>query len=554
MWNFFRLSRFITGALAAAGLILAFQNCAPLGSVVFKSYNSKTESLDAGTGGGNGGSYDGKPKIYHHLVDNFKCEGMERPESVLIRTGEATWLLIQNTPEKCEVINRVPTPGVVYDAVANQAVLGNKVYVPPKPYHVSADEDPNLDDLATDDGICADTNGKCSLRAAAQQGGVTSHTAPVIIHVPAGTYRLAKTLPLIGSNGQHSLTLRGESAQTTFLDGGEAISILAVGGFGNSTVDIENLTFQNGRARFAGDPQDVSYFGVGYRSSAIIPQRMTSSTSTLRISSCDFARNGEEPAILIDPGSGRFEIRRSRFMDNSNGGIAAYSSNGLLIEDSLFVRNAGSGFSIVNHTNDVIIRRSSFVENDIGVSLLMCENCRIENSTFHRNTNIGVLAQNPSLAVQFQSPAFNVVMSNTTLYENGTSGGGNLALSFASPANHLVLNNSIVARNLGTQPNCVLLPGADYRILATNSIFDDSSCNLLGTGNIFANPRLLALADNGGFTPTLVPDAGSPAIDAGANALCLADDQRGSPRPVDATGRGAPVCDIGAVESPVVIR
>ena len=50
-----------------------------------------------------------------------------------------------------------------------------------------------------------------------------------------------------------------------------------------------------------------------------------------------------------------------------------------------------------------------------------------------------------------------------------------------------------------------------------------------------------ALADNGGTTPTLLPQATSPAIDA-ADCVGISPDQRGVARPQGAR------CDIGAVE------
>jgi hypothetical protein len=64
---------------------------------------------------------------------------------------------------------------------------------------------------------------------------------------------------------------------------------------------------------------------------------------------------------------------------------------------------------------------------------------------------------------------------------------------------------------------------------------DDTPC---AAGVLFADPELLALADNGGPTPTLALPAASPAVDAGATCPDL--DQRGEPR--------VGPCDAGAYE------
>ncbi len=56
------------------------------------------------------------------------------------------------------------------------------------------------------------------------------------------------------------------------------------------------------------------------------------------------------------------------------------------------------------------------------------------------------------------------------------------------------------------------------------------------------------LADNGGPTQTLALLPGSPAIDAGDDALCPSTDQRGEIRPQDGNNDGLAKCDIGAFE------
>ncbi len=79
---------------------------------------------------------------------------------------------------------------------------------------------------------------------------------------------------------------------------------------------------------------------------------------------------------------------------------------------------------------------------------------------------------------------------------------------------------------------------------------DGSVTDVTGEPNISADPLLSALSNNGGPTPTLLPEQTSPVIDAGiANALI--NDQRGLSRTADRPPVNvADGTDIGAVEIP----
>jgi uncharacterized repeat protein (TIGR01451 family) len=73
----------------------------------------------------------------------------------------------------------------------------------------------------------------------------------------------------------------------------------------------------------------------------------------------------------------------------------------------------------------------------------------------------------------------------------------------------------------------------------------------VGTSAKPINPMLSSPGNNGGPTPTLVPQLDSPAIDAGDGTNAPARDQRGAPRIADGdqnVDSDGPVIDIGAVE------
>jgi uncharacterized repeat protein (TIGR01451 family) len=82
----------------------------------------------------------------------------------------------------------------------------------------------------------------------------------------------------------------------------------------------------------------------------------------------------------------------------------------------------------------------------------------------------------------------------------------------------------------------------------SSSFVNGTNGDQVGASGAPINPMLGLLGDNGGPTPTQLPQPGSPVIDNGDNAGAPVTDQRGLPRVVDGTGIATAIIDIGAVE------
>lgn len=119
---------------------------------------------------------------------------------------------------------------------------------------------------------------------------------------------------------------------------------------------------------------------------------------------------------------------------------------------------------------------------------------------------------------------------------------GNWAADFGGGLyGNLILHNTIVWGNLADSgdPQMCTSGATLYDSVVQGGCPTNATCvNVLS-----ADPRLGALGDYGGSTPTMPLRPGSAALDAGNDATCLLTDQRGVTRPQVAH------CDIGAFES-----
>lgn len=136
-----------------------------------------------------------------------------------------------------------------------------------------------------------------------------------------------------------------------------------------------------------------------------------------------------------------------------------------------------------------------------------------------------------------------LVLQHVTFSGNSASAGTVLHMEETGASDlHAGLTNAIIWGNEGGAP----FAGNRDVIAVVHASIVQGGCQPGGVADcsdvIDADPKLGPLADNGGFAPTLLPGAGSAAVDAADAAFCAETDQRGVARP---QGAG---CDLGAVE------
>jgi len=255
-----------------------------------------------------------------------------------------------------------------------------------------------------------------------------------------------------------------------------------------------------------------------------------STASSIQISGSTLQENGLRG---VDARNANLFFIGGSILDNLNGGLRidsgsldfSYST----VSGNTYVMEYGAGGGIGGfHLSTADIRNSTISGNSTlgsgGGIYLHATSGFLKNLTISGNhADVG-----GGLTTTGSIQANNLtVVLNTA----GSSGG---VLSLAG----LTVSNSIIAENIGG--NC---GGLTSFISGGHNLDDGTTCSLTAAGDLSGVPPMFGpLQDNGGttFTHALLP--GSPAIDAGDDATCLALDQRNVNRPQ------GPHCDIGAFE------
>ena len=308
--------------------------------------------------------------------------------------------------------------------------------------------------------------------------------------------------------------------------------------------------------------------------------------STIVVTGSTFIANasnggGFGGAIYVDSlspagSNGTLELSHSLFRDNTayNIGGAFYfflhvgQNEGVTIDTASFLNNwvvensgtipwlptRGIGGGGVVDGGRVTVLNSTFAGNGAqsslggspggGLALDKNDTVQITNSTFSGNWAVGAdnAAGGGGLVIYNNTLPFQITNSTIAFNHAGFTGGG------IQSSTSGVLTNTIVANNTASNPwniqhQCSAeLTNGGGALQFPNVIGAPSSGNpLCANGVMVADPRLAALASNGGVTPTHALISGSAAIDSGS--CVVSTDQRGVSRPQ------GPGCDIGSFEA-----
>ena len=380
-------------------------------------------------------------------------------------------------------------------------------------------------------------DGVISLRdAVAYANSGTVGATPEITFSVTGTITLTNFL-----NITRSMTITGPGAGILSLNGNARTRMFKIS---SGDVRISGLTLTNGSANseLVGGVNVIRGGAINLVGGAL--------TLTSCILSDSIARYGG--AIYV--GGGSLTIFSSTISGSSDGSGIYMDGGSLLMTDSTVSGNlAGeSGGGVFLNTNATATVKNSTVSGNSargqfggGGGFFNHGNLTITQSTISGNSTT---AFRPDAGVDGGGGIYNfgvLTVTASTISANTAYHGGGIHTS----SNPLTMSNSIVARNTvynpGFAPDLLGNASGDYNIL--QNLQNTPGRGLSGTNNITGQPALLGpLANNRGPTQTHALLAGSPAINAGSNALIpsgVTTDQRGFARVEGGT------VDFGALES-----
>lgn len=348
-------------------------------------------------------------------------------------------------------------------------------------------------DTVPGNGVCAGGGGTCTLRAAL--GEAAALAGADTINLPAATYPLDGGLGQLVANS--SVTVEGAGARGTVISGAAGHRVLTASG---------NLTLR-GVTITGGSPASSTYIrggGILVTAGDVTLERVTVRDNVVRSET-----NAGGGGVAATGGS--LEILDSTISGNEAIGKSGNSAGG---------SGSGGGLSLAAPAT---IRRSTITSN-------VAQNFGAGQYA----SGGGIFAGDLAVTLDHVTLTHN---SATSLADSsGFRQGGNLYV--ASGASVAMSGTIMAAGTASSGSNCFKYGTVTEPARNLSDTFD-----CLGASSLRGvDPKLGALADNGGPTNTRRPALDAPAVNGAAGCGARGADQRGNSVPA------GPACDLGAIE------
>ncbi|MFN8150959.1 MAG: choice-of-anchor Q domain-containing protein [Solirubrobacterales bacterium] len=408
----------------------------------------------------------------------------------------------------------------------------------------------------------------------------------------SGTINVASEM-----HANDDLTIDGPGPSVVTLDGGDSTSILRVATGYTTDLSVSGLTLTNGHTTYGNG-------GAIYAKGSLTLDDVVVSSSYAKSSGggawlegndlivTDSRFSGNEAGYTgggfgadgsRNAGPGPITITGTTVTGNessySGGGIALYDSyhqvsidtstitNNEITSTSTTSQRDGGGiwfedtYSGATTVSNSTVSGNSGARGGGGVSFgeNFYDTANVVNSTVTGNEAEygGGIHFNDDYNAQFELDN-STVTGNTAADGGGGIWRGYAVSTYSHPTSALDVSSSVVSANSSTTGgnDFGVSPDATGDLTLGNVLAGDVSgvtytADPAGSNIIGADPKLGPLANNGGPTQTMLPDAASPLVNAGL-ANGLTKDQRGEARTIDYPGvpnsHGSDGTDIGAAE------
>jgi hypothetical protein len=385
------------------------------------------------------------------------------------------------------------------------------------------------------------------------------------------------TLPLADTAGPE--VIDGPGAGLLTLSGGNAVGVFSVGSGVNA--GITGVTITGGSASSGAAIDNSGTLAVASdvfsgNTALAYGGAIFNSGGTLSVANSSFSNNtatyGRGGAIDNDA-NGSASVANSTFFENLafQGGAIDNNTGTLTIAMSTLLNNSGCEGGGIYNDATATVTASTIANNTtapgvtgtITPSFTSFDGGGIANDfkgnlTLIDSTLAGNIAGQNGGCIDTVGilTATNDTIADNSIAIGGTGGGVDASAGTATFNNTLIAQNTV---GLGTAASPSDLAGTVAALSADNLTGTGGSGGMVNgvNGNLVgvANPNLGTLADNGGPTETIALLDGSPAIDAGSNALAV--DRNGNALTTDERGAGYPrvvngTVDIGAYEAGTV--